>query len=733
MTTPDAQIRISADASGMVRGVQVAQGALVKLQHQLREVEALSARSLSFPGLVGIGISVTAATAALVGFTKAAADYGDQLSKASQRSGVAVEELSKLQFAAELSGSSAESLSKGMAYLNDILASAASGGQASAEVFEKNHIAIRNADGSMRNASEVMGDLADLFSVMPDGAQKTAIAIEFFGKKMGVDLIPLLNSGKAGMKALGDEAERLGLVISTEQAKAAEQFNDNLDRLAKMSKAAGMAIGNSLIPPLNDFLNKLIAARENKLSIGQILFDVLPDQGKSIADQIRQVTAEIDSFKNSIGNRSKQSFSGYTDEDLRAEIAKREKFLEYLKAQQKAQDGDEEASNARRFLAASSLLSKLSQLEKLRSIASGEASAEILKSDKELNAARLKDAEALRASLQSAYQSSVSDAKKAADEATALLDKARAKRTGAADKAFSNEIKGLSPEEQAAANAQAAQSLFDEGRYYAAAAGAAKLDGRLKEMESYAKKADEFLSRAESFAGQTGDTGLIQSIAEAQAQALEAQAKAKQQESADLQQRADAQMATLNALEIKIKEMTTAAANFEIKADMTSLEADIARIRKDIARGATMPIKIAQAADGQILDLSSYGPGYDIGGFTGWINRKKIAGFVHGMEFVTPANITTQPGVLPFLERLRIHGNKVLPGYETGGLVSRLTTSLFNSSGHSSGPSFSPSAPMQPVHLHLGDREFPMAAPPEITAGLVRFFRYEALRKGGRR
>lgn len=678
MAANQAQIKITADASGVVKGVAVAQGALGKLSTQMSELAALSAKGLSFVGIAGLAGAVAAGTAALFGSIKAAADYGDQLDNMSQRTGIAVEDLAKLQYAAKLSDTSTEALGKGLKTLAGLTVAAAGGAAESGALFEKYGIAVRNTDGSVRSSADVLGDLADQFSTMPDGAKKAALAAEFFGQKMGVEMIPLLNQGKAGIKALGDEAERLGLVMGKDQAKAAADFNDNLDKMAALSQAAKVSLGAQLIPALNEFLQKLIFARENKLSLGQILFDVLPAQSSDFAQQLDAAMAkleELKAVKKSLGGGVLESLGGLASTDN--EIKAQEKLVAYLKQQRAAQTADDEAAANKRIVAASKLSGKLQQLEKYRAIAAGEASADILKSDQDLNAARLKDAEALRAALRSAYQSSVTDAKSAADAATALFEKARAKRTGAADKAVEQSTNGMSDEEKAAVNASNAQDLFDKGRYAAAAAGAAKLDGRLEQMAAYQKQAEEYLSRAESFAEKSGDAGLTQGIGEAQAQLYEQQAKAKQQEAADLQQKAADQMATLNQVEAKIKEMTEAAANFEIKANLTQIQSDIAALRAEIEKGAVMPIK-AEGAAAATPSSPSTPPavsGFEVGGFTGWMGRKTVAGVVHGQEYVTPAGVTRQPGVLSFLEALRKHGNRVLPGYENGGLVTALPSS----------------------------------------------------------
>lgn len=98
-----------------------------------------------------------------------------------------------------------------------------------------------------------------------------------------------------------------------------------------MSKAAAKCVSTaSVVGPRGQYIPaKLVFARSNKLSIGQILFDVLPDQGATIAEQIKKVQAQLDSLNSTKGNKTKQAFSGMTDADIDAEIAKQQKLMNY--------------------------------------------------------------------------------------------------------------------------------------------------------------------------------------------------------------------------------------------------------------------------------------------------------------------------------------------------------------------------------------------------------------------
>lgn len=216
-------------------------------------------------GLMAAGAAAVTAGAALGLALKGAIDEADEMSKLASKIGVPIEELSRLKYAADLSGVSIEGVGTSFKKLSTNMAEAAKGNKGAAELFSELGVSATNADGTLRSSSDVLLDVADKFAKMEDGAAKTALAVKLFGKS-GLDMIPLLNGGAAGLKAMTDEAQALGLTISADTGKAAEQFNDNISRLQATISGIVTQIAASLAPTLasiTDFLVELSAAFRN--------------------------------------------------------------------------------------------------------------------------------------------------------------------------------------------------------------------------------------------------------------------------------------------------------------------------------------------------------------------------------------------------------------------------------------------------------------------------------------
>lgn len=179
-------------------------------------------------------IGFTAAAAGAVAFVRSIANAADDMAKLSQRVGISVRELGQWQLAASLSGASIESVARGVKGLS---------------TFLKDHgDRLRAAGIDTRDASTAMTQLADIFAGMPDGLQKTALATELFGKA-GMDMIPMLNLGSAGLAELRAKADDYGKRLA-EIAPDAEAFNDALEELGFQSKAAAINIAGPLISGL---------------------------------------------------------------------------------------------------------------------------------------------------------------------------------------------------------------------------------------------------------------------------------------------------------------------------------------------------------------------------------------------------------------------------------------------------------------------------------------------------
>lgn len=213
-----------------------------------------------------IGGALVAGAGALANELMKFATAADEAVKSAQRIGVSVESLTRLQYAAEMSGVAAEDLQGAMGKLSK---AAAEGSDA----FAAMGVNVKAADGSLKSTDQLLAEVADKFASYKDGAEKSALAQELFGKS-GAQLIPLLNGGSAGLAEMAAEADALGIVFGEKAAKSAEAFNDNLTRLAKVKDGIIAKVAAGLLPAMENLSSMMVnAARNTKFfdGVAQVL------------------------------------------------------------------------------------------------------------------------------------------------------------------------------------------------------------------------------------------------------------------------------------------------------------------------------------------------------------------------------------------------------------------------------------------------------------------------------
>lgn len=318
-----------------------------------RQGEQLSGRLNKAFGTVkssiaALGVGLTGG--AFAAFVKTGIDAADNLGKLSQQIGVSTESLSALNYAASLSGTSAEQLSQAMVKLAKAATDTAAGTGEALVAFKALGVSVKDAAGNLRGTEDLLLELADRFSKIEDGTGKTAIAMRLFGES-GARLIPFLNQGRSGIEQLRQEAERLGIILSSKTAKAAEQFNDNMTRLGKSFEGLKVTLANDTLPFLNRLVDDLVKGAEVAGGFGKalvLLSGINPF--KDISSNIRTLNSDLDGLLDRQARALRQGRSGAAS-GFTGAIEDTRKQIEFLKYQQRrdvmAQFSGEEFYDAR--------------------------------------------------------------------------------------------------------------------------------------------------------------------------------------------------------------------------------------------------------------------------------------------------------------------------------------------------------------------------------------------------
>jgi len=232
-------IELSVNDSRLIKGLQAASQKLQSFGAGLRNV---GTRMMA----VGAGI-----VAPLLASAKSFASMGDQLDKMSARTGVSVESFSELGYAAQLSGASMEDVETGVRNMQRTIAGAANGSESAAEALAMVGLSAQQLMALSPDQQFMV--IGKRLNEIRDPAQRAAAAMELFGRS-GTTLMPMME----GLAEARAEAKRLGVVMSTEDARAAATFNDALDRMWASLRSLVVTIGGALAPFLTELAGKIV-------------------------------------------------------------------------------------------------------------------------------------------------------------------------------------------------------------------------------------------------------------------------------------------------------------------------------------------------------------------------------------------------------------------------------------------------------------------------------------------
>ena len=222
-----------------------------KLVRGLRKAEA---RVRAFGSKIsGIGRTMTGLSAAVIaplaGAAKHFASYGDQMGKMAKRTGLSVEALSALKFAAERSGTEISSLENGIRRMQATTRDAGLGLSTAVDALADLNMTAKDFKGL--SPEQQFKLLADRISQVEDPSRKAAIAMKIFGRA-GTQLLPMMANGAKGIDELMDKAKAMGLVMSKEDAIAAEALTDAMGDVWAQIKMVAFQIGSALAPNLKE-------------------------------------------------------------------------------------------------------------------------------------------------------------------------------------------------------------------------------------------------------------------------------------------------------------------------------------------------------------------------------------------------------------------------------------------------------------------------------------------------
>lgn len=283
------------EAKSAAKNVESVQTATKKLEKEGgRALDNFAGKFVITAGDIANAISsvIKGAVQGLWTFLDEGTDRLDKISKQSQQLGIGTEEFQRLGYAAELSGTSIETVGKASKKLQAGLLDARMGGKGLQLALDELGIAVKDIEG--KSLTEQLGIISNELGLVTDEAERSAIAARLFGEEAGPQLVPLLNEGSEGINKLTAGAKG---IADDETIANSVAFRDQLTEFYATLEEIKVAMLSELIPAAREIIKWLQGwSAENKSLIATGLEKYISYLGTIIQGIVAYVDMAIEHF-----------------------------------------------------------------------------------------------------------------------------------------------------------------------------------------------------------------------------------------------------------------------------------------------------------------------------------------------------------------------------------------------------------------------------------------------------
>lgn len=226
--------------------------------------------------MIAAGAAAILAPAAILAYAKGKLDEArltaDVAAKEARRIGITTEALQELEYAAGKSGVKVEELRAGMTKLGAKVNDAANGNKQMRDVLRELGLDAQHLKD--QSIDQQFESIAQAISEVPDAGARARLSMKLL-EEMGPKFASMFEGGAAGIRAMREEAQALGLIITDEDARKAEKFNDTLAAISMTGDALTRSFMIDLLPILQEFLDVLqnvqtYGLKGNKVAIREL-------------------------------------------------------------------------------------------------------------------------------------------------------------------------------------------------------------------------------------------------------------------------------------------------------------------------------------------------------------------------------------------------------------------------------------------------------------------------------
>lgn len=222
---------------------------------KLKELGGKTA-AITKTAMAAIGTAAIAAATGLFKMTLEAGKMADDLITMSNKTGISVQKLQELEYAARFVDVEVDTMTNSIVKLTNSMGNARDGSQDAKTAFELLGVGITTQDGALRDSKQVWLETIDALGRIPNETERDVLALQLFGKS-AQELTPLIKAGSTELNNLAAEANNLGVVLSEEEVARLGAFDDAMQKLEATGKALGLQIITAVAPSFETLIEKI--------------------------------------------------------------------------------------------------------------------------------------------------------------------------------------------------------------------------------------------------------------------------------------------------------------------------------------------------------------------------------------------------------------------------------------------------------------------------------------------
>lgn len=226
----------NAKASAFGQGLEAVSGKAQAVANATAAMSAVAAAALT--GMVGLAVK--------------AGQSADEWATLSQQVGLSTDTIQKFQYASDLIDVDMNTIVSAVTRMKANLSSAA-------DEFDRLGVKTKDAKGDYRDIESIFWDSVQALGNIGNETERDQAAMKIFGKNAN-ELAGILDDGGAKMRALGEEAENMGVIVSQEDINTLNTFNDALDAMKAQLSGALAQAAVPIVEALMPIIQKIAAA-----------------------------------------------------------------------------------------------------------------------------------------------------------------------------------------------------------------------------------------------------------------------------------------------------------------------------------------------------------------------------------------------------------------------------------------------------------------------------------------